>query len=95
MESMRLSMRDWGIYSLPLLYKIAFQLRIVSGGDKGPATLLLRISQTCSIGFMSEEYAGQSIRRIPSTKTKLSISESRCELALSSMRMDSSPIAAA
>ncbi|GBM99842.1 hypothetical protein AVEN_4744-1 [Araneus ventricosus] len=64
-------------------------------GDKGPATLLLRMAQTCSIGFMSGEYAGQFIRRIPSSKRKLSTSQARCDLALLTMRMDSSPIAAA
>ncbi|GBM79906.1 hypothetical protein AVEN_173890-1 [Araneus ventricosus] len=68
---------------------------IVSLDDKRSAALLPRMSQTCSIGLMSGEYACQSIRRIPSSKKKLPTCRARCGLALSSMRMDSFPIAAA
>ncbi|GBO03873.1 hypothetical protein AVEN_205003-1 [Araneus ventricosus] len=63
---------------------------IVPGGDKLPASFLPRMSQT---GLMSGEYAGQSIRRIPSSKRKFSTIRARCGLALSSLRTDLSPIA--
>ncbi|GFU76093.1 hypothetical protein TNCV_677721 [Trichonephila clavipes] len=38
------------------------------GGGYWPPTSLPRASQTCSIGFMSGEYAGHSSRWIPSSK---------------------------
>ncbi|GBN42474.1 hypothetical protein AVEN_32437-1 [Araneus ventricosus] len=45
---------------------------IISVDDKRSAILLPRMSQTCSIGLLSGEYAGHSIRRIPSSKKKFS-----------------------
>ncbi|GFX76694.1 uncharacterized protein TNCV_664021 [Trichonephila clavipes] len=47
--------------------------RVCAGGWR-PATHLPRTSQTCSIGFMSGEHGGHSIRTIPSSKRKSSTS---------------------
>ncbi|GFS91994.1 hypothetical protein TNCV_1931601 [Trichonephila clavipes] len=65
------------------------------GGGWWPATRLPRASQTCSIGFMSGEHVGHSIHTIPSSKRKSSTKLARCGLQLSSIKMKSSPIAAA
>ncbi|GFX87072.1 hypothetical protein TNCV_2637121 [Trichonephila clavipes] len=66
------------------------------GGGWRPATRLPRASQTCSIGLMSGEHAGHSIRTIPSSKRKSSFTRlAQCGLQLSSIKMKSFPIAAA
>ncbi|GFV56290.1 hypothetical protein TNCV_106461 [Trichonephila clavipes] len=65
------------------------------GGDWRPATRLPRAYQTCSIGSMSGEHTHHSIRTIPSSKRISSTRLERCGLQLSSIKMKSSPIAAA
>ncbi|GBN79300.1 hypothetical protein AVEN_144708-1 [Araneus ventricosus] len=87
--------RGNGIFSPTPCRRELSNCGIASGRNKRPAALLTRMSQTYSIGFMPGEYASQTIRRIPSSKRKLSNSRARCGLALSSMRMDSFPIVAA
>ncbi|GFV52461.1 uncharacterized protein TNCV_4707621 [Trichonephila clavipes] len=54
--------------------KSSFQFLEISGDGWRPATRLPRASQTCSIGFMSGEHAGYSIRTIPFSKRKSSTS---------------------
>ncbi|GBN14520.1 hypothetical protein AVEN_13742-1 [Araneus ventricosus] len=70
MESMRLSISDWDIISHSCTREFS-NCGIVSRGYKRLATHLPRMSQTCSIGFMSGECASQSIRSIPLSKKKL------------------------
>ncbi|GFT54699.1 hypothetical protein TNCV_958821 [Trichonephila clavipes] len=65
------------------------------GGGWRPATHLPRASQTCSFGSMSGKHAGHSIRTIHSSKRKSSTRLARGSLQLSSIKMKSSPIAAA
>ncbi|GFT91573.1 retrovirus-related Pol polyprotein from transposon 297 [Trichonephila clavipes] len=50
------------------------------GGGWRPATRLSRASQMCSIGFMSGEHAGHSIRTIPFSKRESSTKLARCGL---------------
>ncbi|GFU89425.1 uncharacterized protein TNCV_1673711 [Trichonephila clavipes] len=71
MESMRLLITSWGILSHSSRRALSSSLR-VCGGTWRPATHLPRASQTCSIGFLSGEHAGHSIRTIPSSKRKYS-----------------------
>ncbi|GFT65694.1 hypothetical protein TNCV_4440241 [Trichonephila clavipes] len=91
---MRLLIKSWGILSHSSRKALSSSWRVCCGGWR-PATRLPRVSQTCSIGFMSEEHAGHSIRTIPSLKRKSSTRLARCRLQLSSIKMKSSPIAAA
>ncbi|GFT83465.1 uncharacterized protein TNCV_232291 [Trichonephila clavipes] len=94
MESMRLLITSWGILSNSSRRAVSSSWRVCGGGWR-PATHLLRVSQTCSIGFMSGEHASHSIRTIPSSKRKSSTRLARCGLQLSFIKMKSSPIAAA
>ncbi|GFY01083.1 hypothetical protein TNCV_5075501 [Trichonephila clavipes] len=94
MESMRLLITRWGILSQNSRRALSRSWR-VSGGGWRPATRLHRASQMCSFGFMSGEHAGHSIRTIPSSKKKSSTRLARRGLQLSSIKMKSSPIAAA
>ncbi|GFU30608.1 hypothetical protein TNCV_2615031 [Trichonephila clavipes] len=94
MESMRLLITSWGILSHSSRRAPSISW-IIYGGGWRPATHLPTASQTCSIGFMSGELAGHSIRTIPSSKRKSSTRLARCVLQLSSIKMKSSPIAAA
>ncbi|GFT67183.1 hypothetical protein TNCV_783351 [Trichonephila clavipes] len=94
MESMRLLITSWGILSHSSRRGLSSSWRNYGGGWR-PATCLPRASQTCSIGFMSGENAGHSIGTIPSSKRKSSTRLARCGLLLSSIKMKSSPIAAA
>ncbi|GFV78956.1 hypothetical protein TNCV_4347151 [Trichonephila clavipes] len=84
----------WGILSHSSRRAFSSSWR-VGGGGWWPATRLPRASQTCSIGFMSGEHAGYSIRTIPSSKRSSSTKLARCGQQLSSIKMKSSPIAAA
>ncbi|GFW53506.1 hypothetical protein TNCV_3928841 [Trichonephila clavipes] len=94
MESMRLLITSWGILSHSSRRALSYSWR-VCGDGWCPAICLPRASQTCSIGFMSGEHAGHSIRTIPSSKKKSSTRLARCSLQLSSIKMKSSPIVAA
>ncbi|GFV44916.1 hypothetical protein TNCV_3339001 [Trichonephila clavipes] len=94
MESMRLLITSWGILSHSSRKDLSSSWRVCGGGWR-PATSLPRASQTCSIGFMSGEHASHFIRMIPSSKKKTSTRLVRCGLQLSSIKMKSSPIAAA
>ncbi|GFY31181.1 hypothetical protein TNCV_751441 [Trichonephila clavipes] len=67
MESMRLLITSWGILSHSSRKAFSNSWRVCGGGWR-PATRLPRASQTFSIGFMSGEHAGYSIRTIPSSK---------------------------
>ncbi|GFU68744.1 uncharacterized protein TNCV_4400221 [Trichonephila clavipes] len=71
MESMRLLITSWGILSHSSRRALTRSWRVCGGGWR-PATHLHRASQTCSVGFMSEEHAGHTIRTIPSLKRKSS-----------------------
>ncbi|GFT41773.1 hypothetical protein TNCV_4708271 [Trichonephila clavipes] len=75
--------------------KSSFQFMESLWGGWWPATRFSRASQTCSIGLMSGEHAGHSIRTIPSSKRKSYTRLARCGLQLSPIKMKSSPIAAA
>ncbi|GFW22964.1 uncharacterized protein TNCV_3647411 [Trichonephila clavipes] len=70
---MRLLITSWGILSHSSRRALSSSCRFCGGGWQ-PATHLHRASQTCSIGFMSGEHAGNYIRTIPSTKSKSSTS---------------------
>ncbi|GFU90907.1 hypothetical protein TNCV_4922401 [Trichonephila clavipes] len=94
MESMRLLITSWGILSHSSRIALFSSWRVCGGGWR-PATHLPTASQTFSIGFISGEHAGHSIRTIPSSKRKSSTRLARCGLQLSSIKMKSSPIAAA
>ncbi|GFY28094.1 hypothetical protein TNCV_4394281 [Trichonephila clavipes] len=94
MESMRLLITSWGILSHSSRRALSSSWRVYGGGWR-PATRLYRAFQTCSIGFMSGEHAGHSIRTIPSSKRKSSTRLARCGMQLSPIKMKSSPIAAA
>ncbi|GFU73187.1 hypothetical protein TNCV_4118081 [Trichonephila clavipes] len=91
MESMRLLITSWGILSHSSRRALSSSWRV----DCRPATRLPRAFQTCSIGFMSGKHADHSIRTIPSSKKKSYTRLVRCGLQLSSIKMKSSPIAAA
>ncbi|GFS63942.1 hypothetical protein TNCV_1129241 [Trichonephila clavipes] len=71
MESMRLLITSWGILSHSSRRALSRSWRVCGGGWR-PATRLPRVFQTFSIGFMSGEHAGHSIRTIPSSKRKSS-----------------------
>ncbi|GFW31649.1 uncharacterized protein TNCV_4683221 [Trichonephila clavipes] len=86
MESMKLLITSWGILSHSSRRALSSSWR-VCGGGWWPATRLPRASQTCSIGFMSGELAGHSIRTIPSSKRKSSTRLARCDLQLSSIKI--------
>ncbi|GFX68246.1 hypothetical protein TNCV_1808001 [Trichonephila clavipes] len=94
MESMRLLITSWDILSHSSRRAFSSSWRVCGCGWR-PATRLPRASQTCSIRFMSGEHAGRSIHTIPSSKRKSSTRLARCGLQLSSIKMKSSPIAAA
>ncbi|GFV31000.1 hypothetical protein TNCV_4014341 [Trichonephila clavipes] len=94
MESKRLLITSWGILSHSSKRAISSSWRVCGGGWR-QATRLLRASQTCSIRFMSGEHAALYIRTIPSSKKKSSTRLARCGLQFSSIKMKSSPIAAA
>ncbi|GFV40908.1 hypothetical protein TNCV_1637921 [Trichonephila clavipes] len=94
MESMRLLITGWGILSHSSRRALSRFWRVCGGGWR-PATRLHRASQTCSFGFMSGEHAGHSIRKIPSSKRKSFTRLARRGLQLSSIKMKSTPIAAA
>ncbi|GFV85020.1 hypothetical protein TNCV_3319591 [Trichonephila clavipes] len=81
MESMRLLITSWGILSHSSRRALSSSWRVCGGGWQ-PAARLHRGSQTCSIGFMSGEHAGQSIRTIPSSKRESSTRLARCGLLL-------------
>ncbi|GFX44534.1 uncharacterized protein TNCV_4713601 [Trichonephila clavipes] len=86
MESMRLLITSWGILSHSSRRALYRSWRVCGGGWR-PATRLPRAFQTCSIGFMSGEYAGHSIRTIPSSKRKSSTrSEDFIPISASSQR---------
>ncbi|GFX27621.1 hypothetical protein TNCV_107191 [Trichonephila clavipes] len=94
MESMRLLITSWGILSHSSRRALSSSWRVCRGWLVA-ATRLPRASQACSIGFMPGEHAGHSIRTIPSSKRKSSTRLARCGLLLSSIKMKSSPFAAA
>ncbi|GFX71685.1 uncharacterized protein TNCV_4131311 [Trichonephila clavipes] len=71
MDSMRLLTTSWCILSHSSRRALSSSWRVCGGGWR-PATRLPRASQTCSIGFMSGEHAGHSIRTIPSSKRESS-----------------------
>ncbi|GFU38371.1 hypothetical protein TNCV_2433501 [Trichonephila clavipes] len=91
---MRLLITSWGILSHSSRRAVSSSCR-VCGGSWRPATRIPRASQTRSIGFMSGEHASHSIRTIPSSKRKSSTWLARCGMQLSSIKMKSSPDAAA
>ncbi|GFX26068.1 uncharacterized protein TNCV_2274081 [Trichonephila clavipes] len=92
MESMRLLITSWGILSHSSRRAFSSSCR-VCGCDWRPATRLSRASQTCSIGFMSGEHAGHSIRTIPSSKRKSSTrSEDLIPISASSQRSISNDV---
>ncbi|GFX85654.1 hypothetical protein TNCV_2470561 [Trichonephila clavipes] len=93
MGSVRLLITSWCILSHFSRRALSSSWRVCLGSWR-PATRLPRASQTCSIGFMSGEDAGHSIRTIPSSKRKSSTRLARCGLQLSSIKIKSSPIAA-
>ncbi|GFV66747.1 hypothetical protein TNCV_3624321 [Trichonephila clavipes] len=82
---MRVLITSWGILSHSSRRDLSSSWRVCGGGWR-PVTHLLRASQTCSIGFMSGEHAGHSIRTIPSSKRKSSTRLARCGLPLSSIK---------
>ncbi|GFW73860.1 hypothetical protein TNCV_48491 [Trichonephila clavipes] len=92
MKSMRLLITSWGILYHSSRRALSSSWRVCGGIWR---TATPRASQTCSIGFMSGEHADHSIRTIPSSKRKSSTRLARCGLQLSSIKMKSSPIAAA
>ncbi|GFS62633.1 hypothetical protein TNCV_3736971 [Trichonephila clavipes] len=94
MESMWLLITSWGILSHTSRRALSRSWRVCGGGLR-PATRLPRAFQTSSIRFMSGEHASHSILTIPSSKRKSSTKLARCGLQLSSIKMKSSPIAAA
>ena len=59
------------VYSVPFLQKSYLQFLESMGLSRWRATRLLKLSQTCSVGFISEEWAGNSIHTIPFSKKKL------------------------
>lgn len=69
MESTRLSRTNWRILIHCYRRKL-FSCLIVYGRDKR-LTFLLRLGRKCSVGFISGEYTGQTIRRIPLLIAKL------------------------
>ncbi|GFT44009.1 hypothetical protein TNCV_2688741 [Trichonephila clavipes] len=83
-----------GMKTLPCKRALSVLGEFVGGGWR-PATHLPRASQTCSFGSMSGKHAGHSIRTIHSSKRKSSTRLARGSLQLSSIKMKSSPIAAA
>ncbi|GFT23048.1 uncharacterized protein TNCV_1858061 [Trichonephila clavipes] len=92
MESMRLLITSWGILSHSSRRAHSSSWR-VCGGGWWPATRLPRASQTCSIGFMSGEHAGHSIRTIPSSKRKSTTrSEDLIPISASSQRSISNDV---
>ncbi|GFW66081.1 hypothetical protein TNCV_589071 [Trichonephila clavipes] len=91
---MRLLITSWDILSHSSRRALSSSWRVCGGGWR-PETRLPRASQTCSIGFMSGEHTGHSIRTIPSSKRKSSTRLARCGMQLSSIKMKLSPIAAA
>ncbi|GBO40102.1 hypothetical protein AVEN_122345-1 [Araneus ventricosus] len=66
---------------------------MVLGRGLRVAIALARASQTSSIGLMSGDLAGQSIRRISSLSRNSSTRRALCGLALSSIKMNSGPTA--
>ncbi|GFV38575.1 hypothetical protein TNCV_132141 [Trichonephila clavipes] len=94
MESMRLLITSWGILFHSSRRALSSSWRVCGGGWR-PATSLPRASQTCSIQFMFGKHAGHSIRTISSSKRKSFTRLARYGLQLSSIKMKSSPIAAA
>ncbi|GFW85693.1 hypothetical protein TNCV_853431 [Trichonephila clavipes] len=94
MESMRLLITSWGILSHSSRRSLSSSWRVCGGGWQ-PATRLLRASQACSIGFMSGEHAGHSIRTIPSSKRESSTrSEDLIPISTSSQRSISNDVEA-
>ncbi|GFW59574.1 uncharacterized protein TNCV_3222251 [Trichonephila clavipes] len=92
MESMRLLITSWGILSHSSGRALSSYCRVCGGGWR-PATRLPRASQTCSIGFMSREHAGHSIRTIPSSKRKsFTRSEDLIPISVSSQRSISNDV---
>ncbi|GFY27742.1 hypothetical protein TNCV_242081 [Trichonephila clavipes] len=89
MDSMTLLITSWDILSHSSRRALYSSWRVCGGGWR-PATRLPRASQTCSIGSISGEHAGHSIRTIPSSKRKSSTRLARCGLLLSSIKMKSS-----
>ncbi|GFX62192.1 uncharacterized protein TNCV_2229181 [Trichonephila clavipes] len=77
MESMRLLIPSWVILSHSSRRALSRSWRVCRGGWR-PETRLHRASQTCSIGFMSGEHAGHSIRMIFSTRSEDLIPISAC-----------------
>ncbi|GFT50600.1 uncharacterized protein TNCV_551881 [Trichonephila clavipes] len=92
MESMRLLITSWGILSHSSRRALCSSWRVCAGGWR-PATRLPRVFQTCSIGFMSGEHAGHSIRMIPFSKRKSSTrSEDLISISASSQRSVSNDV---
>ncbi|GFW05529.1 uncharacterized protein TNCV_437101 [Trichonephila clavipes] len=92
MESMRLLITSWGILAHSSRRALFSSWRICGGGWR-PATRLPTASQTFSIGFMSGEYAGHSLRTIPSSKRKSSTrSEDLIPISTSSQRSISNDV---
>lgn len=93
MESIIWSVRNWSILSHSCRRELSNCL-IVSRGDEWQVALRHCMSEMCSMGLISGEYADQSIWRIISSKRKLYITWPRCSVALSSTRIKSFPISA-
>ncbi|GFV74491.1 uncharacterized protein TNCV_5129331 [Trichonephila clavipes] len=92
MESMRLLITSWGILSHSSRRALSSSWRVCGGGWR-PATRLPRASQTYSIGFMSREHAGHSIRTIPSSKRESSTrSEDLIPISVSSQKSMSNDV---
>ncbi|GFV49899.1 uncharacterized protein TNCV_1391811 [Trichonephila clavipes] len=92
MESMRLLITSWGVLSHSSRRALSSSWIVCRGGWR-PATRLPRAPQTCSIGFMSGEHAGHSIRTIPSSKRNFSTrSEDLIPISASSQRSISNDV---
>ncbi|GFS66734.1 hypothetical protein TNCV_229761 [Trichonephila clavipes] len=94
MVAMRLSIRLWGILFQSSRSAIS-KPRTVAGGLGHAAMRRPSMSQTCSIGLMSGEHAGNSIRCIVSASSMFSTRRALCGRALSSWKTKESPMAPA
>ncbi|GFW61700.1 hypothetical protein TNCV_3706351 [Trichonephila clavipes] len=94
MDAMRLSIRLYGILFHSSRSAIS-KSRTVADGLGRAAMRCPSMSQTCSIGFRSGEYAGHSIICIVSTSSMLSPRRALCGRALSSWKTKESPMAPA
>ncbi|GFT81716.1 hypothetical protein TNCV_3675201 [Trichonephila clavipes] len=79
--------------SVHSLISICLSCWVFSGRCKRAAIRLPKASHTCSMGFKSGEYDGQSIRVLSSLYSRCSTARVRCGRALSSIKMKSGPMA--